>query len=162
MKCHALLTCDKLIIDKDGAHSLINVILHAHVGEQQLQTDTGEWVSIPIPPKAVNPNQWWIYTLWEPSHEDVGGSFEQIYQLYWPNGEKVSESRLSFKQKDEAMQQTSYFYLGFPIGQEGKVRILTWIESKGERTSDIAETHVLITHSKSVPPTHAARSLISG
>jgi len=146
MKCTALLACEKIIIDKDGAHSLINVMLSAAVLLQQ-QEPGGEPQRVPMPINAVMPTQWWIYSVWVPVPEDVGGSFEQVYQLYWPNGEKFAESRLDFVQKDGRPQQTSFYYMGFPVGQVGDLKIVSWLDSHGQRVSEILETRVHVEHS---------------
>ena len=149
MKCLALLTCDKVIIDKDGAHSLINVMLSAAVTLQE--SEPGETPKdIEIPPNAVSPNQWWIYAQWEPSSDDVGKSFKAVYQVFWPNGEKLIENNLSFTQIDDRVQQTTFYVGGFPVGQKGAVKVTTWLDSaEGRRVSDVAETHIVIEHRSS-------------
>ena len=145
MKCRALLPCERVIIDKDGAHSIINVMLNAEVSmdvvgpSQMAQPMT-------IPPNAMTGTTWWLYTLWEPSGDDVGKDFEQVYQVYWPNGDKLLESRLSFTQKDDTMNQTTFYIAGFPVGQQGRVKILTWLDSQGHRVSDVVEGSVNIKH----------------
>jgi hypothetical protein len=154
MKCVALLACEKLIIDKGGAHSIINVMTNADIKMQALEPG-GTPQEVPSPPSdAVAPIQWWAYTLWDPSSDDVRRSFEQVYQLYWPNGEKLREGRLSFVQSDERMQQTSFSFVGLPVGQQGKVRIITWLDSDGHRVSELFETYVRISHNavEHVPP----------
>jgi hypothetical protein len=149
MKCIALLACEKLIIDKEGAHSIINVMISASLSLQQREGLEGPPENVPVPKDAVLPTQWFLYSVWDPSPNDVGISFEQVYQVYWPNGEKLAERRLQkFIPKDDTMMQTSFFFLGLPVGQEGKVRVKTWLDSDGHRVSDIIETAVRITHSK--------------
>lgn len=145
MKCHALLPCERVIIDKEGAHSIINVMVNAEVSMDVVGPNSAPQ-RVPIPPNAVTGTMWWIYTLWEPSADDVGKSFEQVYQIYWPNGDKVLESRLSFTQKDDAMNQTTFYIAGFPVGQPGKVRISTWLDSQGHRVSELADVFVNIKH----------------
>ena len=136
MKFLALCTCDRVIIDKRGAHSLINLMLNAEV-----QTGTGE-----IPRNALAPTQWSIFSMWVPSPEDVGEMFEQVYQVYWPDGEKFSESRFEFTQPDETVQQVTFTFYGLPVGQPGKLRIVTWLDKKGYRVSDIVETSINVKH----------------
>src|SRR5437879_5919714 len=108
MKCHAFCACNKIVIDKDGAHSLIEIMLNAEV--RLTEVPLGATVSpgavaagIPIPQNAVAPTKWWLYTQWEPSPRDVGKTFEQVFQVYWPQGEKFAENRLGFVQKDDRM-----------------------------------------------------------
>ncbi len=148
MKCTALLPCEKVIIDKDGAHSLINVMQSAAVVLQQQQPNQSP-VNMPVPNNAIMNMTWWIFSVWKPAIEDVGRSFEQVYQLYLPAGEKFAEHRLPFTQKDDRMQQTTFYYLGFPVGQEGELKIRSWLDSEGQRVSDIMETSVRIDHSNS-------------
>ena len=141
----------KIVIDKDGAHSLIEIMLNAEIRLNEVPAGAAFppgylHTPIPIPSNAVSPNQWWLYTQWEPSAEDVGKEFEQVFQVYWPGGEKFAESRLPFKQNDDRMNQTSFYYLGFPVGQEGKLKLMTWIDHGGYRFSDITESYVLIKH----------------
>lgn len=136
MKFLALCTCDRVIIDKRGAHSLINLMLNAEI-------QTG---AEPIPRNAVGPAQWFIYSMWVPSPQDVGEKFEQVYQIYWPDGEKFSEHRFEFSQPDESVQQVTFGFYGLPVGQSGKVKIVTWLDKKGHRVSDVIETSINVKH----------------
>jgi hypothetical protein len=137
MQFVALCTCEKVIIDKRGAHSLINLMLNAEIqatAEQQ------------IPRNAVVPTQWFIYTMWVPSSEDIGKKFEQVYQVYWPDGEKFTENRFEFTQPDDSVQQVTFGFVGFPVGQTGKLRIVTWLDQAGHRVSDLIETSIRVKH----------------
>ena len=145
MKCIALLCCEKLIVDKDGAHSIINVMVNAKVSLQQ--GNKGEPLQdVSVPLNAIMPTQWWIYAQWMPSREDVGKSFEQVYQVYWPNDEKLTENRVPFKITEDSMHQVTFSFIGFPVGQPGNVKILTWLDSGGHRVSDVSETRMRVTH----------------
>jgi hypothetical protein len=146
MKCHAFCACNKIIIDKDGAHSIIEVMLNAEVKMTIATSLEGPQIQAKIPPNALAPSMWWLYTQWEPSAEDVGQELEQVFQVYWPNGEKFTENRLRFKQQDDRMNQTSFYYGGFPVGQQGKLRLVTWIDREGQRVSEVNESFVLIKH----------------
>jgi hypothetical protein len=147
MKCHAFCACNKVVIDKDGAHSLIEIMLNAEIHPTLItQEKTEEGIPTSIPPNAVAPTQWWLYTQWEPTLTDVGKDFEQVFQVYWPNGDKFAENRLPFNLKDERMTQTSFSYVGFPVGQEGRLRLLTWLDQAGNRVTDLIESFVLMKH----------------
>jgi hypothetical protein len=150
MKCTAVVACEKIIIDKEGAHSIINVMLNAQIFLQK--TEPGKAPEgVPLPSNAIAPIVWWVYTVWNPSIEDAGKTFEQVYQAYWPNGDKFMESRLPFTLKDDAPMQTTFHIGGFPAGQEGKVQVLTWLDSEGSRVSDIYDTFVRVQHRTTVP-----------
>lgn len=135
MRFQALCTCEKVIVDKREVHSLINLI-------QNVEIET----SADIPKNAVGPNQWCIYTMWVPSAEDVGRKFEQVYQVYWPDGEKFYESRFEFTQSNEDIQQITFGLTGFPVGQSGRLRIITWLDRDGHRISEILETVINVKH----------------
>jgi hypothetical protein len=150
MNCKALVACEKVIIDKEGAHSLVNVLLNASIKLQELQAGQ-EPRDINVPKNAVAPTQWWIYTLWEPLPKDVGQSFVQVYEVYWPDGEKLvlppNRLQLPFVQQNEKFNQTSFYIGGFPVGQEGKIRIATWLESEtGQIQTQQIETFIRIEH----------------
>jgi hypothetical protein len=145
MKCIAIVPCEKLIIDKEGAHSIINVMLNAEIALQQIETQKAPQL-VPIPTDAVSPTTWWVYTIWNPSSKDVGENFDQVYQLYWPSGDKLLENRLSFRLDKNALMQTTFSFVGLPVGQEGRIRIATWIDHKGHCISEIAETFIYIKH----------------
>jgi len=146
MKCHAFVACNKIIIDKDGAHSIIEIMLNAEIrAVRTAVVGNNNSTTIEIPPNAVSPQVWWLYTQWEPSSQDVGEDFEQVFQVYWPNGDKFAETRLQFNQKDDKMNQTSFFFGGFPLGQEGKLRLLTWLDHHGH-SSEVIESFVMIKH----------------
>ena len=135
MRFQALCTCEKVIVDKREVHSLINLI-------QNVEIET----SPDIPKNAVGPNQWCIYTMWVPATEDVGRKFEQVYQVYWPDGEKFYESRFEFTQSNQDIQQITFGLTGFPVGQSGRLRIITWLDHDGHRVSEILETSINVKH----------------
>lgn len=152
MRCTALLACEKVIIDKDGAHSLINLMLNAAIHAQLNVPPESSPQSMELPPEAIAPTQWWIYTQWEPSAGDVGKSFDQRYEVYWPNGTRLVEGKLSFIQTNDRLMQSTYYIGGFPVGQTGKVRIVTWLETpEGRQACDKIENHILIEHLKEIP-----------
>jgi hypothetical protein len=138
MKFLAFFACEKVIIDKNGAHSFINMMLNVEI---QIPPQNPQQ----IPPNAVTPQMWFLFSLWAPSPEEVGKTFEQVFQIYWPNGDKFHEARLQFK-PDENYQQTSLGLNGLPVGQAGLLRLVTWVEDHGQRISDIVEYHTRIKH----------------
>ena len=138
--------CEKLIVDKGGAHSLINVMSSIDIAISPMPGTPLEQ----IPTNAVMPKEWWIFSMWEADATEVGQEFEQIYQVFWPNGDKLLEGKLKFK-PDEKAQYNSFTILGFPVGQQGRVKINTWVESKGSPitepfTYSIVMKHVSETH----------------
>ena len=97
--------------------------------------------------------------MWMPSGEDVGKDFEQVYQVYWPDGEKFVENRLEFTQPDETVQQVTLGVIGFPVGQVGKLRIVTWLDHHGHRVSDLIEAGINVKHKPQHAMSPAAASI---
>jgi len=135
MKFLAFCPCERVIVDKDGRHSLINIT----------QNVTIEAAIGRIPHNAVAPRDWSIYTMWRATSEDIGKKFEQFYQIYWPDGEKFSEENFDFT-ADSGVQQVTLDLAGFPAGQAGDVKIVTWLFQAGLKVSDIIETSIRVTH----------------
>jgi hypothetical protein len=148
MKCLIICACEKVIIDKtNGANSLISVMKGA---EAKVTVPTeSEAKNIPaseLPTNAVAPNLWYVYTMWETRQEDVGKEFKQITQIHWPNGDLFATSRLSFTADETLHMQNSNGFLGFPIGQIGKIKISSWVEQNGNASSDVAHYEVNVRH----------------
>jgi hypothetical protein len=140
MKFLALCPCEKVIIDQRGAHSLITIMENVEVSTQPSAT------SQPVmPTNAVMPKEWFVYTRWLPSEEDIGKTFRQTYQLYWPNGEKFTEGYAEFK-ATESFQQNVLQLQGMPVGQPGKVKVAVWVEHDGRRVTEVIETHFKVKH----------------
>ncbi len=143
MKLLAICPCEKVIFDKRDVPSLITLIQNIELGMNQ-----ADGTSADIPRNAVFPKEWFIYTRWQSFDEDVGKNFEQVFQVFWPDGEKFVEQRVTLKPivKDDDIQQSSLQLGGLPGGQVGLVDILTWLDSEGSRVTDIAKCSVRIKH----------------
>jgi hypothetical protein len=142
MRHFATLACEKVIIDKKNAHSLIDVMTNA-----EIQTVMGQNVDVEqakMPSNAVIPKDWYIFSIWQQSREEIGKTFEQVVQVYWPNDDKFTEGRLLFKPVDDKAQYNSVRMLGFPAGQDGKIKVLTWIEHEKDRITDVFDYYVTI------------------
>jgi hypothetical protein len=106
MRLLATCACEKVIIDRVGAHSLIALM----------------------------------------SKID-GKDFEQIIEVYWPNEEKILSGKLKFKPEPNGGNQLlSYSISGFPVGQQGKVKVLTWLERHSNRVTEPFPYYVSVAH----------------
>lgn len=152
MKFLATCACDKVIVDKAGAHSLIAVMSNVDIS---VTPPLG--ISSPLPSNAILPREWWIFSMWEPQSDEVGQEFDQVVQVYLPNGDKLVELKVKFK-PDERVQYNSCQVLGLPVGQEGKIKIMTWVEKDGTRTTDSFIYHLTV---KFVPQDQRAPSIPS-
>jgi hypothetical protein len=144
MKHIATLTCEKVIVDQRNVHSLISLISRAEIGALPGAPQPQE--PEPIPMNAVIPKEWYVFSMWLPSAEEVGKSFHQVMQIYWPNGDKYSDSKLPFSVTDVGPVHNSFHSIGMPVGQEGELKIVTWLEENDERITDIFDAHLTIKH----------------
>jgi len=143
MRFLALCPCDRVIFDRNGTLSLITIMENFDLS---VQTASGEKVD--IPPTTVVPRDWSIYGRWEASESDDGMTFEQVFEIYWPNGDKFVESRMTMQtiRKEDPTQQTALQLMGFPVGQVGRIKIVTWIEHDKQRMIDPIECTVRVRH----------------
>ena len=44
------------------------------------------------------------------------------------------------------MNQTSFYFVGFPVGQQGTLTVKTWLEHEHETASDVYETFIHVQH----------------
>lgn len=138
--------CEKIIIDRTtGGHSLIGIMISAEA----------RFAGTPpaLPPNAVVPNMWFVYAMWETSTEDIDRPCEQVLEVDWPNGERFIHNRLSFTPDKTLRVQNSVGMVGFPLGQNGDLRIRAWIEREGESVSSVAEYQVSVKHPEQLPDT---------
>jgi hypothetical protein len=142
MKFLALCACEKIIIDKNGAHSLITIMSNTDIN---FAAPPGQTLPDEIPTNAVFPREWWVFSMWQPSDDEVGKTFEQVFEVYWPNGEKFGESKIEFT-SDEKVQYNSLLMAGFPVGQIGNVRVVTWIEKQGSRITEPIDYCLRVKH----------------
>jgi len=140
MKFLATCACEKVIIDKHGVHSLITVMANMDIA---LEISPGPDAPKEVPPNLVIPKDWFIFSMWLPSAEEIGKNFVQVIEIYWPNGDKFAEARLKFK-TDEKAQYNSLCMQGFPAGQVGNVKVITWIESEDHRITEVFDYYLAI------------------
>jgi hypothetical protein len=146
--------CEKVIIDGRGAPSIITIMQNAHI-----DTIPGAEPQA-IPPNAVMPKEWYFFSSWFPSSDEVGKNFEQVYQVYWPNGEKFSEARSEFTVQDETQYNTLYMQ-GLPVGQQGDVKIVTWLDHNGHKVSELVERILRIKYGPAPAPPPLPRLQVS-
>jgi hypothetical protein len=112
--------CEKVIVDAKGIPSLINLFQRMDV---QLQ-------DVPLPKDTIVPGRWAIFCSWQLSPEELGKDFIQHTRVNKPDGTVFSEFNQPFKLESELdLQCRTYVDIhGMPIGQHGRIEIVTWIE----------------------------------
>jgi hypothetical protein len=133
MRFLATCACERIIIDRVGAHSLIAIMSRIDIAI----TPPPDMTANQLPPNAIAPKEWFVFSMWEPEGGDFGKEFEQVIEVFWPNEEKILSGRLKLKpEANGGNQLASYSISGFPVGQQGRVKVLTWLEQQGRRVTE--------------------------
>ncbi|MFZ0707895.1 MAG: hypothetical protein WAM71_20015 [Candidatus Korobacteraceae bacterium] len=139
MKCPIFCACEKVVFDKNETASLISVLQNVDVR-----------VPVTPPEYATLPKEWFIFTRWDVSDSEPGKIFEQVWQVLWPDGEKFVEHRAPLnatsEKRDDDVRQGYFQLASFPFGQQGKMRLLTWLDFDGQRVSEIEESGFWVQH----------------
>lgn len=124
----ALLVCEKVINDQQSVPSLIGVFQRINIPR----------TAAAMPPNAVNPMKWAIFTMWEHAPEEIGNEFVQRLQITKPNGEKFVDANLKFKPSDSELPQSknTVEIFGIPVDREGDFFVRVWIEGYDSNHGD--------------------------
>lgn len=128
MKLLIFAPCEKVILDKAGNPSLISIMQNVHITVPDGET---------VPDNAVSPKEWFVFTHWLASDEDMGVTLSQKTQVILPDGKVFGDppvtSSASFKVDDPEKRiiQNLVTLLGFPVGREGPISVRAWIEDEG-------------------------------
>jgi len=129
-KLISLLVCEKIIVSKDETPTLVNVV-------QTVKTTLVTPQLSEVPSDAVAPLGWAIFTIWEPDESDIDKEFHQKSQIIMPDGAPSSavQADLPFILK-KGLNFNYVNIFGFPVGQEGVLRIRISLESNGKTISE--------------------------
>ena len=141
MKLRMFVACEKVIVDANGAASIINLLQAVKLGRTP-------GANAPLlPPNAVVPKEWALAALWYVPKEYLDRQFVQMFEILWPDGTEFAKNLLPFKTTD---RDTSLNYLNInamPLGQEGALQIKAWVEEpNGTIVTDIAEFSISVKH----------------
>jgi hypothetical protein len=138
----ALLTAEKILNDPKAGGSLIGIFY-----ELSLAFPGGE----PPPKNAVIPRDWVLYSAWKLDESDTSGiSYTLRTEVYWPDGQLFVSSGLPADPAN--IKDYAIFHLaiqGLPIGQEGDLRIVTWLEQDEKVVSQEKVATVSLSHNLS-------------
>jgi hypothetical protein len=132
-----LCPCEKAIVDRNGALSLISIMGKLTVGVP---------ANVPPPPaNAALPMQWAIVTLWQAiSDFEFGRSFEQRAALVSESGDTIIETLATFEFKkdtpNDSLAQIIAQISGMPLSGLGNGKIKVWIRQKAEQAKEWKES----------------------
>ena len=127
LKPYVCVACEKVILSQpDSVPSLIALF------RKMIMTVPEE--APEIPKNAVAPQNWAIYSAWDPEPGDEQRNYFLCTQLLYPDQTQFGEihkNRLNIEVNKQS--QFSLTMLGFPIGQPGFYTVRVWLEEKDER-----------------------------
>ncbi len=116
--------CEKVIFDTSGPASLVSIFQRMNFPVQQ----------VPLPDKAISPNQWSIFALWETKPEEFRQDFCQTIRIYAPDGSLWTEQSTTWRneQSDDLQVKVSLLVAGMPVWSEGYVQVKVWLDEMPE------------------------------
>jgi hypothetical protein len=129
-KLSILAVCEKVIFDTDGPASLVSIFENMLYPVQDS----------PLPERAVLPNQWSIFTQWEPTIQELGQEFTQVTVVTAPDGSEFHRLEVEFSRKDPAKStvRIRVNLRSIPIWKEGPVRVDVFL--KGQESAPQGST----------------------
>jgi hypothetical protein len=122
MKLLIYTACDRVLQDPVHGASLITVFHGLAFKVQE---------GIELPPNAVMPKEWAVFTKWGLEREEVGKQYVSKLEIYWPDGTEFIKFSLEALQPIRDGLMFISRITGFPVGQTGNLRILQTLESEG-------------------------------
>jgi hypothetical protein len=135
MKLLLATACQVVINDPEFSHSLISVFHEIRFGISS---------SIDLPPNALIPREWSVFSKWELTDEESTGDIAQTCEMYWPDGALLSRTKLVAAKPVQRALAFNVRSQGFPVGQSGKLKIVLWIEDGEKQLSTKEELFVYV------------------
>jgi hypothetical protein len=87
-----------------------------------------------IPPTAVIPKDWAIFSSWDVEPGDENRNYVICTQIHYPDESPFgAAAKNPLKIEPKKRSQNVVRIGGFPIGQEGTYTVRTWLEENGQR-----------------------------
>ena|SRR5579862_5253096 len=131
LKILTFAVCEKIIIDDNNNASLVVLMQNIHgslIGKKDVE----------IPKNAISPQAWAVYAIWTAAQEDIGKSFVQTVQVFWPDKSEFKRAEVPFT-VTERTHQNRINVIGFPIGQPGTVIVRLWLEENSKPITEPLE-----------------------
>lgn len=116
VKLLVLTPCEKVLSDPFSGQSLIGVFHGLRVA-LPVATDP------PMPQDAVVPKDWAIFSKWQLEPHEENLDYSSQIEVFWPNGTPFVNARLQAMQPTKSGMAFINRLNGFPIGQNGALRI---------------------------------------
>ena|ERR1035438_2166062 len=85
-----------------------------------------------LPSNAVMPKEWAIFSKWGLELEEYGKEYTSKIEIYWPDGTEFAKFSLVSEQPTKDGMAFINRLTGFPVGQDGEIRVVQLLEGNGE------------------------------
>ena len=115
-----VLACEKVIYDQDGPASAISIFESMKFRLQDA----------PLPERAVVPNLWAIFTIWEPEPHETGQQFAQTVKVFAPDGSLFFENdhTVVVPSPEHIQLRMRINVRTLPVWQQGKVQVKVFLK----------------------------------
>jgi hypothetical protein len=134
--------CEKVIIDDAGMASLICLF-----------TDIGAAVPplTEMPPNAVAPKEWAIFSAWEWEDGDEGKEYSLFFEVRYPDGKTFAEGKATFVMQKDKRNQVKIPFVGIPVAQQGKCTVRIRLKHGDSLIIEPAPVYIKIGHLPAAP-----------
>lgn len=119
-KLTILAACEKVIVDRQGLPSLINIFQRLNV---PLQAE-------PFPENALIPFPWAIFALWQHADDELNKDFVQHTEIVTSDGKTFATVQTKFRitELDDRQSKNHVVLSGMPVWAEGFITVNVWLE----------------------------------
>jgi hypothetical protein len=136
MKLLILAACEKVLSDPQSGPSLIAIF-----NGMKVTTHT----DAVVPRDALLPREWSIFSRWQLEPEEEGKNYTSSTEILWPDGTQFGRLDLVAEQPTADGMSFTGRLTGFPIGQNGKVRIIQTLKRDDGSVSGPFEMFLTVT-----------------
>jgi hypothetical protein len=120
LKPYVCVVCEKVIFSKEDVASLIGLF-----SKMILKVAKGT----EIPNNALMPREWAVFSAWDPEPGDEKRLFVLCTRFVFPDLSQFGDvTKTPMVIESGKRFQVNTAFNGFPIGQAGPCRVVTWIE----------------------------------
>ena len=136
--------CEKVLQDPQSGVSLIAIFQEIKI---QITHDAPE-----LPRDAVIPREWLIYSRFDLDMDEEGEEFTAVTTILWPDGALFATQSLTATQPTQSGMSFVIKLMGFPMGQNGSVKIQQSVTKGGEIVCGPMETKIKVNVGRELPP----------
>jgi len=114
----------------------------------------------PLPERAIAPNQWAVFTMWEPEPGETGETFTQVVRVFAPDGSLFFENEHTVFIPPEFIQMRVKINIQtLPVWQPGKVHIKVSLKGDEAELGSACFKIVYLPKEEPAPPVEAPAPL---